>query len=131
MHPAWPCAAWPGQQRKWKEVEQLLDRISATRRNHELTRWELTLHCGHVVQRQAHHSYPTYAAAGGFDRPCETCGVDPSFVVSERSLGPAGEPPTPPTPPRPSPAERNRMTKRMQRLEAELAELRTKLQETP
>jgi len=97
-HPAWPCAAWPGQQRIWEQVGRLLDRIAATRKDHELTRWELTLHCGYVVHRQAHRSYSTYAAAGGVERPCETCGFHPSFVVTERSLGPAGDPPAPPTP---------------------------------
>lgn len=130
-HPAWPCAAWPGQQRIWEKVGVILDRVAATRQDHELTRWELTLHCGHVVERRTHRSYPTYAAASGIERPRETCGVDPSFVVTERSLGPAGEPPAPPTPSRPPSAERVRMTKRVQRLEAELSELRTRLQETP
>lgn len=129
--PAWPCPAWPGQQRIWRQVGQLLDRITATRQDCDLTRWELTLHCGHLVQRTAHRSYLTYAAAGGFDRPCEVCGVDPSFVVAERSLGPAGEPPAPPPPPGLSAAERTRMTRRIGRLETELAELRHRLQEPP
>jgi hypothetical protein len=129
--PAWPFPAWPGQQRIWRQVGQLLDRIAETRQDWDLTRWELTLHCGHLVQRTAHRSYLTYAAAGGFDRTCEVCGVDPSFVVAERSLGPAGEPPAPPPPPGLSAAERTRMTRRMKRLETELAELRHRLQEPP
>ena len=130
--PAWPCPAWPGQQSIWRQVSRTLNGIAANRQPHELTRWELTLHCGHVVQRVAHRSYTTYAAAGGMERACETCGVDPSFVVAERSLGAAGsapatQAPAPPAPP--TPAQRARLTKRAERLEAQAVELRRRLQD--
>lgn len=130
--PAWPCSAWPGQQSIWREVGRTLDGIAANRQPHELTRWELTMHCGHVVQRVAHRSYPTYAAAGGTVRACETCGVDPSFVVAERSLGSAGAAPPPQAPAPAAPptsAQRARMSKRADRLEAEAAELRRRLRD--
>jgi hypothetical protein len=125
-HPAWPCAAWPGQRRIFDKVAPLL--FDAPTRGDALNRWQLTLFCGHVVERTAHKSYPTYAAAGVLNRACETCGVDPAFVVDETLLGVAVAPP--PTPPAPKSTSRSRksLERRAAKLEAELAAVRAQLQ---
>ena len=86
--PRWPCAAWPGQLLALRPLDRLLFEPNPARREDALTRWQLTLYCGHTVVRAAHRSYPTYSGSGAMSRPCETCGVDPSFVVEEQSLGP-------------------------------------------
>lgn len=127
--PAWPCPAWPGQQRVLEKVTQTIDDITSRTPDHELTRWQLTLYCGHDVQRTAHRSHPTYgAAASGLVRACEICGTDPAFVVAEKSLGPAAPAPPPP-PPVNRPAARKALERRATKLEAELAAIRAQLQE--
>jgi hypothetical protein len=126
---ATPCPAWPGQIEIARRLQRTLADLHARRREHELTRWRLTLHCGHTVERTAHMSYPTYAAAGGSSRPCEVCGVDPSFVIEELSLEPAGPPPDR----RPAPAvqqNRKALERRAGKLEAELASVRARLQDS-
>jgi uncharacterized protein (UPF0147 family) len=127
-HPVYPCSAWPGQQRIFNDVAKLLFDITARARDHELTRWRLTLYCGHVVERTAHSSYATYAAAGGGQRVCEVCGVDPALVVEEISLGPAAPPPAPPpAPPKSTPRSRKALERRAEKLAAELATVRAQL----
>ena len=127
--PAWPCHAWPGQQRIFDDVAKLLVAVTGRDRDSELTRWQLTLYCGHMVERTAHSSYPTYAAAGGLPQACEACGVDPAFVVEETAMGPAAPPPPPPSPP-PAATARSRkaLERRAAKLEAELASVRAQLQ---
>jgi len=126
--PAWPCAAWPGQQRVFDNVTRLFNDFTSRSRDHELTRWQLTLYCGHIVERAAHSSYATYLAAAGGARSCEVCGVDPAFVVEEKSLGPVAPAPTPvPRPPAP-PAARKALERRAAKLDAELAAVRAQLQ---
>lgn len=127
--PAWPCAAWPGQRRIFDNVAQLLftDTTSGSR-NRELTRWQLTLYCGHVVERTAHSSYATYSVAGGGLRACEVCGVDPAFVVNEKALGPVTPDPPSPPPRTPMPQARKALERRAAKLEAELAAVRAELQ---
>lgn len=129
--PAWPCPAWPGQRRIFDKVAQLLfSDITSDRRQRDLTRWQLTLYCGHVIERTAHSSYASYSAAGGGLRACDICGVDPAFVVDEKSLAPVTTAlPSPPTPAR-APTSRTRKTleRRAAKLEAELAAVRAELQ---
>ena len=126
--PAWPCAAWPGQRLVFEEVARLCNDDTIRSGDHELTRWRLTLYCGHSVERTADSSYATFSAiAGGFGS-CETCGVDPAFLVEEKSLGPVV--PAPPTvSPTPAPpAVRKALERRAAKLETELAAIRAQLQ---
>lgn len=125
-HPAWPCAAWPGQRRIFDKVARVL--FDAPTRDDELNRWRLTLYCGHVVERIAHKSYPTYAAAGGGSRACETCGVDPAFVLDETLVGAAAAPAPSPPAPMSTPRSRKALEQRAAKLEAELAAVRIQLQ---
>jgi hypothetical protein len=127
-HPAYPCSAWPGQQRIFDDVAKLLFDITARARDQALTRWRLTLYCGHVVERTAHSSYATYTAAGGGQRVCEVCGIDPAFVVEGISLGPSAPPPPPrSSPSKPTPRSRKALERRAEKLEAELAAVRDQL----
>jgi uncharacterized protein (UPF0147 family) len=128
--PAWPCAAWPGQRRVFDKVAHLLfSDMSSGGRDRELTRWQLSLYCGHVVERTAHSSYASYSTAGGGLRECEVCGVDPTFVVDEKPLGPvAPAPPSLPAAPASAPRTRKALERRAAKLEAELAAVRARLQ---
>lgn len=127
--PAWPCAAWPGQRRIVDNVAKMLfTDFTSGSRNRELTRWQLTLYSDHVVERTAHSSYATYRAAGSGLPACEVCGVDPAFVVDEKSLGPVMPAPPSPPPRAPTPRARKALERRAVKLEAELAAVLAELQ---
>jgi uncharacterized protein (UPF0147 family) len=127
-HPAWPCAAWPGQRRIFANVAHMLfSDITSDGRDRDLARWQLNLYCGHVVERTAHISYVTYSAAGGGLLACDVCGVDPAFALDEKALGPVTPAPPSPPPRTPTPRTRKSLERRAAKLEAELAAVRAEL----
>ena len=125
--PKWPCGAWPGQRAIARDVWRILD--AAGRPRTDLNTWELTLYCGHTVRRTANRCYDNYTrASSGIGRPCEVCGVEPAFVITELLLqesAPAR--PEAPAPASLTPAARTRAQRRVAKLEAELADLRLTL----
>jgi hypothetical protein len=126
--PTWPCGAWPSQRDKLKQVSTLLNQFEASRRAEDLVRWEITLLCGHSVEKTAHHTNGTYAPTGTLSEGCSVCGVKPAFVVDRQDRGrlaPAAN--AGPTKPPVSKAKATALRKRKRELQAELLEIENQL----
>jgi hypothetical protein len=106
---------------------------SSARRNREhpedLMRWRVRLYCGHVVERNAHHtSTRLHQAFTGYGAMvCPECGQE-GVIVAAKAVGRLD--PVPGTPkPRRSPPKLPTTAQRVAALEAENAELRRQLSE--
>lgn len=104
-------------------AEKVARLLSARTPPHQLMRWRLRLYCGHVVERSAHIEHQTVHAAFMGGRACEECGLDPATIVAARPLGPVGLPGHAPSPG----LDRERLERRIAKLEAELGRLRAEL----
>ncbi|WP_150206880.1 hypothetical protein [Streptomyces venezuelae] len=99
--------------------------------DHEIMRWRVRLHCGHIMEMEAHYTYADPLSAGSYGRRCSECGSDRQTVVAFEPLGLRGKPPeaTKPLPP-PLPAKkptRADLEQRVKSLEKENERLRAKL----
>ena len=104
-------------------VLEMISRWPATP-PHQLMRWRLRLHCGHVVERTAHAESRTVHAAFMGSVECPECGLDPSTIVAAKVLGRAAEPPPSPRPP----DRRAGLERKLARAQDEVERLRAELE---
>ncbi|MCX5303191.1 hypothetical protein OG304_06960 [Streptomyces sp. NBC_00160] len=52
----------------FEDVAQLLQSIRKA--DHEIMRWRVRLYCGHIIETEAHYTYPDPLAAGSCVRRC-------------------------------------------------------------
>ena len=104
-------------------AERVARLLSVRTPPHQLMRWRLRLYCGHVVERSAHIEHRTVHAAFTVGCACEQCGLDPATIVAARPLGPMESPPDRTSVRR----DRERIERRIAKLEVELGRLRADL----
>ncbi|GHF24495.1 hypothetical protein GCM10010218_01270 [Streptomyces mashuensis] len=98
--------------------------------DHEIMRWRVRLHCGHIIETEAHCTYPDPLSAGSYDKRCSECGEDRQTIVAFEPIGLRGEPPEAAEPPSPPPPPkkptRAELERRVKALEKENERLRAK-----
>ena len=118
------CEAAKAPPMSAETAEKVATLLSVRTPAHQLMRWRLRLYCGHVVERRAHADHRTIHAAFMSGSACEQCGLDPSTIVAARALGPVEAAPGQAPSPR---LDRERIERRIEKLEAELGRLRADL----
>lgn len=123
MHCMKCCPPPPLSPTQLEKISALLGRRTPP---YELMVWRLRLYCGHVVEKQAHSSHKTVAAAFSGHVSCPECGLDPATIVDAVAVGLVEDPPGTAVADHPSPprSTRAQLEKRIAELEDELRTLR-------
>lgn len=97
--------------------------------DHDLMRWRVRLHCGHITETRRHITITEPRMHGSSSERCTECGLDPSHIVAYEPLGTVRERPT--VVARSTPAARRptraQLELQVTELEAEITRLRTPL----
>ncbi|MET7676965.1 hypothetical protein, partial [Streptomyces seoulensis] len=112
----------------FEEAAKLMQ--SFKKQDHEIMRWRVRLYCGHIIETDAHYTYPDPISAGAYSKRCPECGQDRQTLVAFEPIGLRAEPPEPtePTPPPPpKKPTRAQLERRVKALEEENERLRGKL----
>lgn len=126
------CGADPERAERRRQAFENVAKLmqSFKKADHEIMRWRVRLHCGHIIETEAHYTYTDPLSAGSYGRRCSECGEDRQTIVAFKPIGLRGEPPEatePLPPPPPKKTTRAGLERRVKTLERENERLRAKL----
>ncbi|WP_229867055.1 hypothetical protein [Streptomyces gelaticus] len=77
------CRADPERAERRRQAFENVAKLmqSFKKADHEIMRWRVRLYCGHIIETEAHYTYPDPLSAGSYGRRCSECGKDRQTIV--------------------------------------------------